>query len=123
VEENLMIEIGNEKGIFTVYEERDAFTFETPVLEHVEYIPPSVKKYVAEANQDRYLSAQGLFIDFEDHTFYLRGSWDFSSIGAEEFDRLLIFLQENALEIKESLYKACSKDLVYMVANKAYALN
>ncbi len=123
MKEDLIIEMGEEKGIFTVHDERDALTFETPVLEQVEYISPSVKEYVAQANKDRYLSAQGLFIDFEDNTFYLRGSWDFLGIGAEEFDRLLIFLQENASEIKEALYKACCQDLVYMVANKAYAQN
>jgi len=116
------IDIGEERGDFFVDEQIDEITFVTPVLEEISYMPPSVTSYLRRAKNEGYLAAKKLFLDYvaEEGMIYLRGSWVFSKMGAEHFDGLIQLLQEVAADVKVDLYKACCKDLLYVVAHKAY---
>lgn len=116
------IDIGEERGDFYVDEQIDEISFTTPVLEEVGYMPPSVTSYLRRTEQEGYLAAKRLFLDYVegDGKVYLRGSWSFSKMGADDFDGLIEFLREVAADVKVDLYKACCKDLLYVVAHKAY---
>lgn len=121
MDSDLIIQIGQEQGRFDVHKDTDGLSFETPVLEHVDYISPGVRECIDSFNEDPYFARQSLFIDEEGDTLYLRGSWDFSSCGAEIFDRIILFVRETAEEVKKELYKALCQDLVYLIANTSYA--
>lgn len=116
------IDIGEERGDFFVDEDNDEMTFTTPVLEEIGYMPPSVTSYLQRAKDEGYLAAKRLFLDYvkEDEKIYLRGTWSFSQMGADHFDGLIQLLQEVAADVKVDLYKSCCKDLLYVVAHKAY---
>lgn len=116
------IDVGEERGDFFVDEAKDEIIFTTPVLEEIGYMPPSVSSYLRRAESEGYLRAKRLFLDYEEEEgrIYLRGKWVFSKLGAEHFDGLIQLLQEVAADVKIDLYKACCKDLLYVVAHKAY---
>ena len=122
IDNKIMVVMGEEAGYFTVDEAGDEITFETPVLEEIEYLPPGVTAYLKSAQAEGYLASRQLYLDHQvsEQKIFLKGSWVFSQMGAEVFDGLITSLQEISSDVKVDLYKVCCKDLLYVVAHKAY---
>ena len=122
IDNKIMVVMGEDPGYFTVDEAEDKITFETPVLEEIEYLPPGVTAYLKAMQAEGYLASRQLYLDYQisKKKIFLRGSWIFSQMGAEVFDGLIMSLQEISSDIKVDLYKVCCKDLLYVVAHKAY---
>lgn len=122
IDNKIMVLMGEEEGHFIVDESRDVITFETPVLEEIEYIPPGVKAYIKSTQSEGFLASRQLYLDYQvaEKKIFLKGSWIFSEMEAGVFDGLITSLQEISSDIKVDLYKVCCKDLIYVVAHKAY---
>lgn len=118
----IAVQMGEEEGFFLVDEVKDEITFETCVLDQIDYMPPSVTSYLRGVEAEGYLKTRQLYLDYNasQKKIFLRGKWIFSGMGADQFDALLISLEEISAEIKMDLYKSCCKDLIYVVAHKAY---
>jgi hypothetical protein len=117
------VEMGEDLGHFEVDTERDKIIFSSPVLDEIEYMPPSVTSYMSRVEREGDLRRCHLSLEHAEQqkAIFLRGAWKFSDMEADQFDSLLIALKETAEEIKGDLYAACCKDLIYVVAHHAYS--
>ena len=118
--EKVIIPVQEEKGSF-VKEDEDLLIFSTPVLESVEYIPPTLDHYVEKMLDDPYMQNAHLFILFDEEkkSLFLEGIWDMSLMQPGDLTKLISQVREIALEVKGDIYKALCQDLVYVLANKS----
>ena len=118
--DSVQVPIEEEEGSFQM-EDDNLLIFSTPVLEEVDYIPPSLREYVQKSLQDPYLQSRHLFIlfDEEKRAFFLEGIWEFETLDHTSLNALYEEIRESASDIKLAIYKALCKDLVFVLAKEA----